>query len=276
VYKPLIKRETSADSLFRILARITDLLHDAHTNIYTQMGIAGNIYYFNNYPENQIDLNESYFEYYNTGRIFEYGKLKKVNIGYLKIRTFDGENKSFDEIDSLLLALNTTQGLIIDVRSNFGGKISNSKIIASRFADSTRYVGKYRVRNGMKHDDFSDWIDIFLSPANKGTYYNKPIVVLTNRMSYSATEWFILLINSLPKVTTVGDTTGGGSAIPLIRELPNGWLLRISNTQVMLPSGRDFQNTGLYPDVPIWITTEDSEKKTDTILEKAISVLSGL
>jgi C-terminal processing protease CtpA/Prc len=73
----------------------------------------------------------------------------------------------------------------------------------------------------------------------------------------------------------VGDTTGGGSAIPILRELPNGWILRISNSQLMLPSGTDFQNTGLYPQFPIWITSQDAENGIDTILEKAISILTN-
>jgi hypothetical protein len=276
VYKPLINDSTSSDSLFKLLAKTTDLLQDAHTNIYTQLGIAGNIYYFDKYPLNQIDLNESYFEFYYTGRIFEYGNLKKANIGYIKIRTFEGENKSFEEIDSVLQALNSTNGLIIDVRSNFGGEISNSKIIAGRLADTTRYACKYRVRNGTKHDDFSEWINVSISPASNGFHYNKPVAVLTNRSSYSATEWFVLFARVIPSVTIVGDTTGGGSAMPLIRELSNGWLLRVSNTQTMLPSGYDFQNVGLYPDVPVWITSQDSESGIDTILKKAISILTGL
>jgi C-terminal processing protease CtpA/Prc len=41
----------------------------------------------------------------------------------------------------------------------------------------------------------------------------------------------------------------------------------------VIPSGRDFQFTGLYPDVPIWIKPEDSFKEVDSIFEKAISIL---
>lgn len=271
IYKPLVKPNISNDSLFKLFAKATDVLHDAHTNIYTPIGIAGNIYYFDKYQVNQITLNnDSYFEYYYADRIFEYGKLKKANAGYIKIKTFEGDTHNFEEIDSIFQLLDKTQALIIDVRSNFGGKISNSKIIASRLADSTRYAFKYRVRNGLKHDDFSDWINVFISPAKNGFHVDKPVAILTNRHSYSATEWFVLFTDVLPNVTMVGDTTGGGSAIPLVRELPNGWLLRISNTQIMMPSGRDFQNTGLYPDTPIWITSEDEEKGIDTILEKAM------
>ena len=276
VYKPIITTNTSNESLFQIFTSITDLLHDAHTNVYTPMGVTGNINYFDQYPVNQITLKDSYFETYDaTNRIFEYGKIKTSNIGYIKIKTFDGDNKSFEQIDSILTNLKMTNGLIIDVRSNRGGKISNSQIVASRFADSLRIACKYRVRNGPQHNDFTAWLNVYVSPAKNLIYKHKPIAVLTNRTSYSATEWFVLFADVLPNVTIVGDTTGGGSAMPIVRELSNGWLLRTSNSQTLTPSGRDFQFTGLYPDVPIWIKPEDSFKEVDSIFEKAITILSN-
>jgi len=274
-YRPTVTPNTSDDKLFRLLSKMTDLLHDAHTNIYTPQGIAGNIYYFDKYQANEILLNDSYFDYYNTGRIFEYGKLKKANIGFIKIKTFLGEGKSFEDIDSILQALNTTKGIIIDVRSNFGGEISNSEIIAARFTDSTRIAGRYRVRNGPRHDDFSEWVDIFSSPLKKRTTDAKQVIILTNRKSYSATEWFVMLAKASPIVTTIGDTTGGGSAIPIVRELPNGWIIRTSNTQMRTASGYDFQFIGIYPDVPVWISAQDAEKGVDSILERAILEMEG-
>jgi hypothetical protein len=273
VYKPKVTANTSKESLFQIFTNITDLVHDAHTNVYTPMGVTGNINYFDQYPVNQITLMDNYFEYYNAGRIFEYGKIKSANIGYIKIKTFDGNNNSFEQIDTILANMKKTDGLIIDVRSNRGGKISNSQIVAGRFADSLRIACKYRVRNGPQHNDFTAWFNVYVSPSKNQIYQHKPIAVLTNRMSYSATEWFVLFADVLPNVTIVGDTTGGGSAMPIVRELSNGWLLRTSNSQTLTPSGRDFQFTGLYPDVPIWIKPEDSFKEVDTIFEKAILVL---
>ena len=273
VYRPKIDVNTSQNKLFQILTNITNQLNDAHTNLYTPLGVTGNINYFNKYPLNQITLDNSYFDLLRTTRIFEYSTLKSTNLGYIKIKTFDGDSKYFEEIDTLLDALKNTAGLIIDVRSNRGGEITNSEIVASRLADSTRITCKYRIRNGPQHTDFSNWINISISPDKTGIHYRKPVTVLTNRQSFSATEWFVLFTEVLPSVTIVGDTTGGGSAIPLVRELSNGWILRTSNTQTMTLDGRDFQFTGLYPDVPIWIAPGDSLGGIDTILEKAVAIL---
>ncbi len=276
VYRPKVDGHTSQINLFQILTNVTDLLHDAHTNLYTPLGVTGNINYFNQYPANQITLDSSYFDNLKTTRMYEYSTLKSTNIGYIKIKTFDGDRKYFEEIDTLLDVLKNTAGLIIDVRSNRGGEITNSEIVASRLADSSRIAGRYRVRNGPHHTDFSNWMDIPISPNKTAIHYHKPVAVLTNRQSYSATEWFVLFMHVLPNITIVGDTTGGGSAIPLVRELSNGWILRTSNTQILIPAGRDFQFTGLYPDVAIWITPEDELMGIDTILEKAISLLKKI
>lgn len=275
VYRPKITDTTSNDSLMRILSDITDLLHDAHTNVYTPMGVLGNINYFDSYPLNQILLSGSYFRTYNTSRIFEYGMLSVYNLGYIKIKTFEGDPEDFEYLDTVLDLFQNTKGLIVDVRSNRGGYISNCAIVAGRFADSTRLACRYRIRNGASHDSFTDWMDVNVSPCTTGRHYTKPVTILTNRRSYSATEWFVTMTGIMPNIKTVGDTTGGGSAMPLIRELPNGWILRTSNTQTRLPSGRDFQFTGIYPDVPVWISGDDAAKNIDTILEKAIAELDN-
>jgi hypothetical protein len=274
IYKPKVSASMSDKDLLQIFTNMTDLLHDAHTNVYAPLGITGNINYFERYPVNQITLSDSYFSLYYVNRVFDFGKLRSNNLGYVRIKTFEGDNRDFESIDVILDSLKDTNGLVIDVRSNLGGFISNCSLVAGRFTDSTKVACRYRIRNGSDHESFTEWMNVYITPANTNTHYTKPIAILTNRRSYSATEWFVTMMDVLPKVTIVGDTTGGGSAMPLIRELPNGWILRTSNTQTQLPSGRDFQFTGLFPDVPVWITTQDANRNIDSILEAGISVLS--
>lgn len=273
-YRPSVTSYTTDSELFHVFNNMLYLLNDPHTVVFAPMGIAGITNYFEQYPINQIDFNAQYFNYYQANdRIFEYGLLLEKNIGYIKIKTFNGDKANFEKFDSIINSFSFTDGLIIDVRSNRGGLISNTKTIIKSIADTVRLVCKYRTRNGPSHNDFSPWADYYIDNSTTTVHYNKPIAVLTNRQSFSAAEWFVMSVRILPNVTVIGDTTGGGSAMPIIRELPNGWQLRISNTQTLLPSGRDFQFTGLYPDIPIWISKDDASKNIDTILEKAIAVL---
>lgn len=272
--KKYISPELSNDSLFKVLTEMADMLGDAHTNIYAPMGIGGGNDYFEKFQVNEVNTDESLFENYQTGRLFEYGKLKDSEVGYIKIKTFEGEAESFSQIDSILFFLSFTRSLIIDVRSNRGGKISNCDLVASRFSDTAIYAGKYRIRNGPDHGDFSDWINVYTPWCKPGYFYRNPVVLLTNRTSYSATEWFIMYAGVLPNFTIIGDTTGGGSGKPVLRELPNGWIVRISNTQMQILSGRDFQFAGLYPDIPVMLKKEDYTAGYDRILDFAINLSS--
>lgn len=274
-YRPMVTTSTTNAELFSIMDEALTLLQDAHVNIYAPIGTGGNTHYFSKYPTNAIvaEAGGSYFDYYNNEkRGFEYGKLTDTNFAYLRIKTFEGEKRDFEAIDGVLMDLDWSSALIIDVRSNFGGSISNAELVASRFSDSSQLAYEYRVRNGPDHNDFTHWRKVYSAKPDKKIWNNRPVMILTNRSSFSATEWFVLLMKLQSEVTIVGDTTGGGGAVPITRELPNGWILRVSNTQTRLPSGQVFQGTGIYPDVPVTIEKEDEEKNIDTILERAMAM----
>ncbi len=273
VYADNINDNTSDSLLFITFSNMLNHFNDAHLNIYAPQGIGGNINYFNKFQSNTIDDIQSYFSLYKTlNSCLQYGKISETELGYIKIKTFEGENNLFTKFDSIIDIFNNTKGLIIDIRSNKGGLISNASTVIKCLTDTTRIAFQYRYRNGEQHDDFSAWEKYILTP-NETDRYNKNVVILTNRTTYSAAEWFVAMADALPQISIVGDTTGGGSGIPLLRELPNGWILRISNTQLKLPSGNDFQFYGICPDIPIWITEEEYNNNTDAILEKAISLL---
>ena len=96
--------------------------------------------------------------------------------------------------------------------------------------------------------------------------------MLTNRSSYSSTNDFVKMMRTLPRVTIVGDRTGGGSGLPFSSELPNGWSVRFS----ACPSfDAEMQHTefGIEPDVHVDMLDEDRAKGLDTIIERARKIL---
>lgn len=273
-YRPQVQPTTTDYELFKIMGQMLDSLKDAHTQVYAPMGTGGNTHLFRRYSYNTIDDMRGYFTHYAIRGPFEYGTLKEGKLGYVKINTFEGELEDFEVFDSIVGAFAEKDGLVIDVRSNKGGLISNVMPLVGILADSLRMAYAYRYRNGTGHDDFSAWKNSYVAPNTNGTHFTKDVVILTNRFTYSAAELFVLSACVFPQVTVVGDTTGGGSGRPIVSELPNGWLLRVANSQTRLPSGKDFQFVGLYPDIPIWITREEFYRNVDAILEQGIKVLS--
>ena len=275
VYRKRVSNSMSQKELSNVLGEMIVLLKDAHSEIDTPYG---NYYYtgwYINHPSNVIPNISNYISYYSYANdTMNYGKIRNTNLGYIQIKTFGGnDSSSYTIIDKILNQLKNTTGLIIDIRLNGGGNATFGKIIAGRFTDSIRVAVKYRFRNGPNHNDFTPWINDNIIPDHY--IYKKPIVILTNKLSASASEWFVCFMKMLPQVKTVGDTTCGVSGQPMFRELSNGWMLRISNSQSKLPSGKDYQYTGLYPDFPVWITKEQSQQRIDAILEKAIEILQN-
>ncbi len=272
--KSRITSNTTSSELYDIFNYIIQLLGDGHTNVYTPHGIAKSDIFAS---ENMLRDITHYMEtYIMLNSAFHYGIIKDSDIGYIRIRTFlissNMGTEQYEKIDSILYKLDYCDAIVIDVRSNSGGHFVNTDLIASRFVDCKRFIYKKRRRNGPNQDDFSDWQEYFIEPY-EGTRYLKPLAILTNRYSASATEQFVAKMDVLPQVTIIGDRTRGLSSNTRKEDLPNGWVMRISNEQTILPEGRDYQYSGLYPDIFQELTTQDYDEGRDTILEKATEIL---
>lgn len=279
VYRIQINENTTDKELALVLGKMIGLLKDGHSNLFSQYGTFGYNGLYSLLINIKDTLNPTQKAYYFTNykvcnSVFNYGRFKNYNFGYIFLKTFEStiDEKQYEAIDTIINIFRYTDGLIIDVRSNGGGDPLYADLIASRFAQTEKFIYKYRTRNGPRHNDFIDWVYFSLAPNAK---YFKPIVVLTNRSSFSATECFVIDMKAQPMVKIVGDTTGGGSSFPLIRELPNGWIIRISNTQRITFEMRDYQYTGIYPDVPVKVLKNDPQKNTDAILDAAIKILQN-
>src|SRR5262249_51847823 len=150
------------------------------------------------------------------------------------------------EMDDALAKLGAVNAVIIDVRDNSGGSKTVATNIAGRFADRDRTYGYVRLRNGPRHDQFSDDITETVKPQGS-RHHDGPVFVLSNRGCMSAAEDFILVMRVLPTTTVVGDTTVGASGGPLVRELANGWTYQMSQWIAYTPDHKTFEGVGLPP-----------------------------
>ncbi len=191
--------------------------------------------------------------------------------GYVRIPSFNGTGWA-SEIDEAIAALRDVTGIILDLRCNAGGTNSLAVEIAGRFADRSRTFGYARVRNGPGHNDFTDFIPEVVRPAGP-TQFRGPVIVLTDRKMYSSAEDFVLAMKVLPNVTTMGDTTGGSSGKPIVRELPNGWTYQLSSWIEFNADRVAFEDIGLAPDIYTGPTTRGKTLavvSSDPVLDRAI------
>lgn len=270
-YKRKVADGMSSAGLFEVLGDMLDELRDGHVNLYAAHDVARYWDFREGYAANFCEEIQARYlgADYKIASGLRYTVLPD-NIGYIYVPSFSssiGEGN----LDECLYALALCRGLIIDVRGNGGGNLSYAETLAARFTNERVLAGYICHKTGAGHSDFSSPQPVYLNSSN-GVRWQKPVCVLTNRGSYSATNDFVKMMRTLPLVTIVGDRTGGGSGLPFSSELPNGWSVRFS----ACPSfDVDMQHTefGIDPDVRVDMLDEDRERGLDTIIETAREML---
>lgn len=277
-YARRIGNEMTSDELFVVCAEMLDELRDGHVNLSAPFNTSYYRKWWSDYPQNFSKrlIEESYFNFnYRQSSGMMYGFLDN-NIGYIYYESFSatvGEGN----LDYALNFLAPARGLIIDIRDNGGGSLTNVETFVARFIDRPTLVGYISHKTGPGHEDFSEPYAITYKPAEPGRVrWAKPIIVLTNRSTFSAANNFASVMKLLPGVRIVGATTGGGSGMPYSSEIPCGWSVRFSACSMLDANGNSTEN-GVEPTegCAVDMNTQDALNGKDTILEKAIELLNN-
>ena len=257
----------TAKQQFEVMTNMLSELKDGHVNLYTSFNIGRYWAWHEDYPKNYSDsLGRRYLKTdYLIASGMDYTILDD-NIGYLRCESFQN-GIGAGNLDDILLYFQPCRALIIDVRNNGGGALSNAEELAARFTNKPTLVGYMQHKTGKGHNDFSPLRSQILKPG-KGIRWQKPVFVLTNRSVFSAANEFVKYMRCFPNVRIVGDRTGGGAGLPFSAELPNGWLIRFSACP-MYDKNKQMTEFGIDPDYKVNLTSEDFHRGKDTIIEFA-------
>lgn len=277
-YSPRISDDMTGNELFMVCSDMLDELRDGHVNLNSPYATSYYRKWWSDYPENYSGrlIQESYFNFnYRSIGTFIYGFLPE-NVGYIHYSSFSsgiGEGN----LDYILSYFASAQGLIIDVRNNGGGNITNVETLVSRFITRKTLAGYMSHKTGPGHNDFSTPEPYYFHPADAShIVWGKPVVVLANRGTFSAANNFVSVMKLIPGVTVMGATTGGGSGMPVSYEIPNGWGIRMSATVVLDAEGRATENgVDPTPGYAVDMNVEDALEGHDTILDTAIGFLTN-
>lgn len=272
VYQPRISDDMTEEALFDELANMLYHLRDGHVNLRAPFDRSRNwSWYLNSFDNfDKYVLERHYFK--EKQRVvgafvtYDFG-----DVGYIYYESF-GSGVSHSQLNLILENFKDKKGLIFDVRDNLGGSLGNVYTIGSHFVDESTDVAKMRYKSGPAHDDFEEFFPITFEPEEGNQSFTKPVVVLTNRKSYSAGNFFPTGMSGLDHVTIMGDTTGGGGGVPSFTELSNGWQLRVSSSQLYTLDGFNTED-GLIPDVLVEAADEELAAGKDAILEAALELL---
>ncbi len=276
-YRPRISEQMTREELFSVCSEMLAELRDGHTNLSAPFDVSYYRAWWSDYPQNFDErLVEQYyfnFNYLSIGSL-TYGILPQ-NVAYIRYPSFS-YNIGEGNLDYVLAYCATASGLIIDIRNNGGGSMTNVETLVARFISEPTLAGYISHKTGPGHNDFSKPFPYTYNPAGEGRMrWSKPVVVLTNRSTFSAANNFVSVMQYLPSVRIVGSRTGGGSGMPFNSELPNGWGVRFSACSVLDPQGLSTES-GIDPTPGCEVDLDPVEALDghDTMLDFAVKILT--
>ena len=271
-YRPLVNASTSEDQLYDVCTSMLATTNDGHVE-FTAPGrvtFNGDIYTRELIDYDLFDTDVIKSSYLATGYEedsfggYLYGRIGDVV--YLAL-PFISDNMAI--MDKVLDENADAVGLIVDLRHSNGGDFTWAFPYMTRFFQQEEIIYRSRSRTGPERDDFSEWTNWSIAPDGK--YWDKPIVMLTDRYAISATERLALGFRALPNVTIIGDPTNGSLATKIGKELQNGWYVGLPVQEIFSADGQVYEGAPIMPDIQIENTRENLDQGIDDVLEAALN-----
>jgi len=167
------------------------------------------------------------------------------NIGYIRLESFIS-NKADKEMVKALNTVSKADGVILDLRYNPGGLLSNAVQIANMFLEKGVIVSTIDAE-GYKQSQVSAGI-----PIN-----TQPLVVLINGGSASASEILSGALRDNGRAKLVGEKSFGKGLVQAINRLDDGSGINVTIAKYLTPNDTDINKTGILPDYKVEVKEED-------------------
>ncbi|SCP95689.1 S41 family peptidase [Anaerobium acetethylicum] len=195
-------------------------------------------------------------------------KMLENNIGYIQIVEFDEVTP--DQFKEALSSLEKQgmKGLVVDLRDNPGGLLSAVNEILDQFLAKGLIVYT-EDKNGKREEYLSD----------EEHQFNKPLAVLVNGNSASASEIFSGAIKDYGIGTLIGTTTFGKGIVQTVVDLGDGTAMKLTISKYYTPKGNNIHGIGIEPDIALELDDAVRQKaviteEEDNQLQKALEVLN--
>ena len=178
------------------------------------------------------------------------------DIGYVRVSNFQSNTaEALTEALESMEKGGKMKGLVLDMRNNPGGLLSQAIDVSEMFLDSGIIVST-KGRSG-SHD--------IEARAHKNSHPRAyPIIVLVNGGSASAAEIVAGALQDNKRALILGSRTFGKGSVQTILPLSDGSGLRLTTARYYTPSGKSIQSSGITPDIEITFIAPDKDAKKKT------------
>ncbi len=197
------------------------------------------------------------------------------NLSYVRVRDF--QERTAVDLAGVLLKLNrnNVSGLVLDLRNNPGGLLASAIDVSELFLPKGKLIVYTQGRAQKDTNTFN---------SRRNALWDKPVVILMNQGSASASEIVIGALKDNLKTTTVGMKTFGKGSVQNLIPLKDGSALKLTIAHYYTPSGVCIEGKGIEPDVMVDIPkAEDEEEQLfvpgeagDVQFLKAVEILEQL
>jgi hypothetical protein len=179
---------------------------------------------------------------------FKQVEMLEGNIGYVDIRSFADSHLGGATLESAMKFLQHADGIIIDLRNNFGGSPFMINTLASYFFDlDTVHLSTFESRGSGQLTQIQEWT----SPYVPGPRFkDAPLYILTSQNSASAAEAFSYAMKNLGRATLVGEVTAGAGHGRNTEIVNDDYILSLPTTRGVDPRTNDsWEGKGVKPNI---------------------------
>lgn len=189
-------------------------------------------------------------------------EMKEDHVGYIRVTEFD--TVTYDQYKAALEDLENQgmEQLIVDLRSNPGGNLVTVCDMLDLMLPKGTVVYT-KDKKGEKEEFTSD----------EEHQFDKPLVVLMNEYSASASEIFAGAIQDYGAGTIVGTQSYGKGVVQQLFDLKDGTSVKLTIAEYFTPNGRNINGKGITPDVEVEYEYDSNNPEADNQLDKAMEVV---
>ncbi len=176
-------------------------------------------------------------------------KMLDKDIGYIRLTSFISKQAD-DEMKKALKDLSGAKAIVLDLRDNPGGLLTNAIEISNMFLDGRNNIVSTVDADGYKTPAISDG----------NTVSRQPLAILINRGSASASEIASGALKDNGRAILVGQRTFGKGLVQGIQKLEDGSGVNYTIARYLTPNDTDIHNKGINPDIPVELSQKDYEE----------------